>query len=137
MRRSLAPAGNGRFERGVLAFAERFLSTRTFDLIVSPALADCQFEPDERRTWTNRLAVLRALAGAVRIDAGRQVATFMLLCLVPLCYYLVLITVCFDFFSGASGKSGFIAIITPLLLLSAIPVMVCFWPERAVQAGDQ
>lgn len=137
MRRSPARPGNGRFERGVLAFAERFLSTRTFDLIVSPALADCQVDPGDQRRWTNRLAVLRALAGAIRIDAAGQLATFVLLCLVPLCYYLVLVTVCFDFFSGASGTSGFLAIITPLLVLSAIPVIVCFWPERRpVHAGD-
>ena len=124
------------FERMLLAFAQWFLSPRTFDLIVSPALADCQYEADDTRRWRNRLAVLRAMAGAARIDIASQLGLFLLLSLVPTCYYFVLITVCFDFFSGASGKQGFLAIVTPLLLLSATPVMVCFWPERHAPTGE-
>ena len=125
-----ASTPHGRFEGMVLAFAERFLTTRTFDLVVSPALADCQFDDDQRHQLGNRIAVVRALAGAARIDLARQFGTFVMLTLVPLCYYLVLITVCFDFFSGNAGRSGFLAIASPLLVLSVTPVIVCFWPER-------
>lgn len=125
-----AVAQQGFFERAVLAFAGRFLAARTFDLIVSPALADCQFDADHRHQLANRMAVVRALAGAARIDLSRQLGTFVMLTLVPLCYYLVLITVCFDFFSGNSGRSGFVAIASPLVFLSVTPVIVCFWPER-------
>lgn len=132
-------AGNrqGFFERTVLAFAERFLAARTFDLIVSPALADCQFDDDQAHQWGNRIAVVRALAGAARIDLSRQLGTFVMLTLVPLCYYFVLITVCFDFFSGNSGRSGFLAIASPLLFLSVTPVVVCFWPERRAPRASE
>ena len=124
------PRGIARFERGVVTFAERFLTTRTFDLIVSPALADCQFDHDDRHRLANRIAVCRALVGAARIDLASQAGTFVMLTLVPICYYLVLITVCFDFFSGNAGRAGFVAIASPLLFLSVVPVCVCFWPER-------
>ena len=106
------------FEQLALAVAQRLLSPRTFDLIVSPALADCQFDDDGRHRLANRVAVLRAMAGAARIDIASQLGTFLLLCLVPACYYLVFFTVCFDFFSGPSGKSGFLTVMTPLLVLS-------------------
>ena len=32
------------FDARIMAFAERFLSDRTFQLVVAPALADLQFE---------------------------------------------------------------------------------------------
>ena len=93
------------FESRVVAFSERFVSSRSHQLIVAPALADLQFEETEQGRG-NRLAVIRALAGAVRIDAAQHAATFLILTLVPACYYFVLIAVCFDFFSGRVRQSG-------------------------------
>ena len=87
------------FESKVVAFSTRFLSARSFDLIVAPALADLQFEEEEQGRG-NRLAVLRAIGGAMRIDIARHAGVVVLLTLVPACYYFVLIAVCFDFFSG-------------------------------------
>jgi hypothetical protein len=128
------------FESRVVAFSERFVSSRSNQLIVAPALADLQFEETEQGR-ANRLAVIRALAGAVRIDAAQHAATFLILTLVPACYYFVLIAVCFDFFSGASGKAGvvttIVSVAAPLLVLSLAPVMACFWPERrTVSQGE-
>ena len=47
-RRAGAQADGGAmsFESCVIAFADRFLSDRTFELIVAPALADLQFDED-------------------------------------------------------------------------------------------
>jgi hypothetical protein len=64
-----------------------------------------------------------------------------MLTLVPASYYFVLIAVCFDFFSGSSGKEGVVTTIVkvaaPLLVMSLAPVMVCFWPERTpVRHGE-
>lgn len=123
------------FESRVISFSERFLSSRSRQLIVAPALADLQFEQSERGRG-NRFAVLRALAGAARVDAAQHAPTFVILTLVPACYYFVLIAVCFDFFSGRAGQEGVLLTVTrvaaPLLLMSLVPVMVCFWPERPV-----
>jgi len=117
------------FQSKVRAFSSRFVSARSFELIVAPALADLEYEADAGQL-RNRIAVCRALAGALRIDVANQAGTFLVLALVPACYYFVLMTVCFDFFSGRNALSGFVALTAPLLLLSIAPATVCFWPER-------
>jgi hypothetical protein len=121
------------FESRVLSFSERFLSARSHELIVAPALADLQFE-EEQHGQGSRLAVVRALVGAVGVDFSEHAGTFLALTLVPACYYFVLIAVCFDFFSGAAGRGGLFStaasVAAPLLLMSLLPVVVCFWPSR-------
>ena len=123
------------FQSTVVAFSERFLSARSYELIVAPALADLQFE--EEQGIGNRLAVLRALVGAAHRDAAPHAGTFFVLTLVPACYYFVLIAVCFDFFSGRSGKDGVLVtavrVAAPLVVMSLAPVLVCFWPERRAE----
>ena len=123
------------FESRVQSFSERFLSRRSFELIVEPALADLEFESAEGRQAASRLAVVRALAGAVQDDFKSQLGIIALLWLVPTGYYFVLMTVCFDFFAGETGKRSMeapLALAVPLLLLSLSPVLVCFWPEGRV-----
>lgn len=128
------------FESRVVAFSTRFLSERSFELIVAPALADLQFEEEEQGRG-NRVAVLRAIGGAMRMEAARHAGVVVMLTLVPACYYFVLIAVCFDFFSGAAGKDGVVTTVArvavPLLVMSLAPVMVCFWPERPVQRSTE
>lgn len=117
------------FESRVLAFADRFLSERTLQLIVEPALADLQFEcgmqPLTRAT--NRLAVIKAVAGGVYDEVSRASAGFIALTLMPTCYYLFLMVICLDF--RPSSTSLFVAGAS-LLVMSLGPVMVCFWPSR-------
>ena len=121
------------FESRVTAFAERFLSERTVQLIVEPALADLQFDsgtaPLSRAT--NRLAVLRAVVGAVGDEVSRGSAGFIALALMPTCYYLFLMLICFDFRPASTGL--FVAVAMLILVMSLGPVMVCFWP--APRAG--
>jgi hypothetical protein len=127
------------FESRVVAFSERFVSARSHELIVAPALADLQFEREEQGCG-NRLAVLSAVVGALRIDLGQQAGMFVFLTLVPACYYFVLIAVCFDFFSGSAGKDGVVSTVAgvavPLLMMSLVLVTVCFWPERRVTTPE-
>jgi hypothetical protein len=118
------------FESRVVAFSERFLSRRSVELIITPALADLQFERECRRRTASRLAVIRAVAGAVRADAAANAGMFVLLTLVPASYYFVLLAVCFDFFSGSAVRPSVIEVASPLLVMSIAPAMVCFWPER-------
>jgi len=118
------------FESRIIAFAERFLSEHTVQLIVLPALADLQFEGGTgtlSRT-ANRLAVLRAVAGGLCDEVARGSAGFVALTLMPACYYLFLAVVCFDF--RPSSTRLFFGVATLILVLSLGPVMVCFWPER-------
>ena len=121
------------FESRVMAFSERFLSARSNELIVAPALADLQFEEAEHGQGS-RLGVVSALVGAIGVDFSEHAGTFVALTLVPACYYFVLIAVCFDFFSGATGRGGLLStaasVVAPLLLISLLPVLVCFWPSR-------
>lgn len=118
------------FESRVIAFADRFLSDRTVQLIVEPALADLQFECGTRPITraTNRLAVLKAVAGGVCDEVSRASTGFITLTLMPTCYYLFLMLICLDF--RPSSASLFFAVASVIMVLSLGPVMVCFWPSR-------
>ena len=117
------------FEGRVISFSERFLTDRTFQLIVEPALADLQFDAGtSRRTRAaNYLAVLRAVAGGLRDELTRDSGSFVVLGLLPACYYTFLMIVFSDFFNAAGG---FLTIVTLIVVLSFGPVMACFWPDR-------
>lgn len=117
------------FESRIVAFAERFLADRTFELIVAPALADLEFEDEAGRRGriANRCAVLRAVAGGVRDDVWRDSGSVFKLALLPACYYLFPVAVGFDYFKT---WSEFFVVVLLVLGLSLVPVMVCFWPQR-------
>ena len=117
------------FEPGVMAFAERFLSDRTFQLIVAPALADLHFAGGNSRLSraANRLAVVRAVAGALREDLKGGFGSFAALAVVPAGYYLFLLVLGLDFFKSTTE---FLVVAVSILFLSLGPVMVCFWPAR-------
>jgi hypothetical protein len=119
------------FESRIGAFAERFLSDRTFQLIVAPALADLQFEQSlgRRRRAAHRVAVLKALAGGIRDDVRQNAGSFVVLMLLPACYHILLLVICFGVFS-ITISTDFVVVATVILILSFGPVMVCFWPER-------
>jgi Mn2+/Fe2+ NRAMP family transporter len=118
------------FDARIIGFAERFLSDRTFQLIVAPAVADLQFEHCERplRRTANRVAVLRAVAGGLRDDLARVSGGMLALMLLPACYYIFLLVICFDVFS-ISMSTDFVVVAMLILVLSFGPVMACFWPE--------
>jgi hypothetical protein len=118
------------FESRILAFADRFLSDRTVQLIVEPALADLQFDGGTSPLGraANRFAVLTAVAGGLRDEVARGSAGFIALTLMPTCYYLFLMVICFDFRPSSTGL--FAGVATLILVMSLAPVMVCFWPSR-------
>ncbi|HEX6163116.1 MAG TPA: hypothetical protein VFZ31_07115 [Vicinamibacterales bacterium] len=118
------------FDGIILGVGGRLLSPRTFDLVLAPALADYQIERASRQhNWTHGLAVLIALSGALRMEVAAHAAGFFMLALLPFCYDVVLLMLFSDFFDMTGGVR-FIAAM--MLVLSFVPVVVCFWPERRV-----
>lgn len=118
------------FEARVIAFADRFLATRTFELIVAPAIADLHFETElgRRSRFASRCAVLRAVAGGLRVDLARDSFSLIKLTLLPACYYMAPLVMGFDYFKTWSDV--FVAFAT-VMALSVVPVLVCFWPARS------
>ena len=117
------------FESRIIAFARQFLSARTFELIVEPALADLQYDEEfgRRSTAANRVAVLRAVAGGLGDELRRDALSFFTVALVPTGYYVFMMAVCLDAFRT---WSEFFATSALILVMSFFPVVVCFWPRR-------
>lgn len=117
------------FETFVVAISDRFLSQRTFELVVEPALADLEFEVAAGRCSriASHAAVLRAIAGGVCHEMRRGSDGFLKLTLLSACYYLFPVAVSVRIFK--TWEDFFVALLV-VLALSLAPVMVCFWPSR-------
>jgi hypothetical protein len=120
-----------RFDSLVLAFCDRFLAQRTFDLIVAPALADLEFETElgRRSRFACRCSVLRAVVGGLRGDLSRNCISLIKLTLLPACYYALPLVMGLEYFKT---WAEFFAAVAVVVALSLVPVLVCFWPERHV-----
>jgi len=117
------------FEARVTAFSERFLSDRAYQLIVVPALADLQFDADtgRRSRLADRLAVIKAVAGAIGEDMWRECYSVFKLSLLSVTYFM------FPLAAGITAFktwTEFLVVATLVLGLAMVPVIVCFWPER-------
>lgn len=125
------------FESFVTAFSGRFLSDRACELIVSPALADLQFDEEagRRSRLANRLAVLRAVAGGLGDAVWRESGSALKLATVSACYFMYPLAFGFEYFKGWSW-SAFFAMISLVVGLSLVPVLVCFWPSRHARPTD-
>jgi hypothetical protein len=119
------------FVDAFIALSDRFLRTRTFDLIVAPAIADLQFEETtggRSRSLRSRAAVAWGFAWGFYEDAitGAGMLTFAALALLPAGYYtMLMLTVAPDV--GASSRLTLAAIIGAA---SLGPAIACYWPER-------
>jgi hypothetical protein len=124
-----------RFDSLVLAFCDRFLAQRTFELVVVPALADLEFEEatGRRSRIAMRAAVLRAILGGWRHDLVRGSDTFLRLVLLSACYYLFPIAVSVRLFK--TWSEFFVAVMV-VFAMSLTPVLVCFWPARRVRPTE-
>lgn len=119
------------FESSVIGFSSRFLSGRSFDLIVAPALADCEFESGAGRSGrlASRLSVLAAVAGAVQHEMRHGSADFLKLTLLSFCYFSFPLALGIRTFKTWSDVA---IAATAVLVMSLVPVMVCFWPDGGV-----
>jgi hypothetical protein len=124
------------FVQWIMAFCDLMLSQRSFDLIVAPALADMEFEEaaGRRTALANRVAVVRAAAGALIYEWLRGSADFFKLALLSGAYFVFPVAV-----SGSIFRtwSEYVVAALIMVLLSLVPVLACFWPSRyPVQSGD-
>ena len=122
------------FVAAITALSERFLSERSFELIVAPALADFQFDATPSR-WSrvaSHGAVIAAVLGALHEDVIRSgsIGSFVGLAMIPLCYYTFWFLVWVP--QGVQSLGGGVMTIVTILMLalSVAPVIVCYWPER-------
>jgi hypothetical protein len=117
------------FESFILAFCQRVLAQRTFDLVVGPALADVEFEAALGRhdRLAGRAAVVRAVIGGVMHDARAGSAGFLKLTLLSMSYFMFPVALSGSYFK--TWAEYFMAV-SIMMVLSLAPVIVCFWPER-------
>jgi hypothetical protein len=127
--------------------AQRYLHRETFALVVSPAIADMQFESPEGYVLRARhyLAVWKALAGALATDVVADVQSLRddlpilaIVTLMQVSYYVFLVILLSGFGTGrlssyhpdqtaAMHAVGYVIVIA---LLCLIPTATCFWPSR-------
>ena len=131
--------------RRATRIGRRILREQTFELMVSPAIADLQFEAD--RAPGIRPAAYSAVAAALvggfvedmRLDLA-ELATDLpgLLQIIAMqtCYYTTMLTL----IGGAAFKqlSGpdFLFLGTLILSLSTVSTLVCYWPKRFTDIVD-
>ena len=128
------------FIQRIDSLSSRFLTERSYELIVGPAIADLQHEADSglAHSVRGRLSVLVAFAGAVydEVTAGSTLFMIAALALIPALYYAFLIILIIPeagpFLRARAGL--------PLLVVGAAmsfaPVFVCCWPERTERRPD-
>lgn len=122
------------------SLSSRFLTERSYELIVGPAIADVQHDANAAPAHSVRgqLSVLIAFAGAVYDEVTADSGLFLIaaLALIPAMYYAFLIILILPeagpFLRARAGL--------PLLVVGAAmsfaPVLVCCWPERTPPRPD-
>ena len=128
------------FIQRIDSLSSRFLTERSYELIVGPAIADLQHDASAAPAHSVRgqLSVLVAFAGAVYDEVTTGSSLFMIaaLALIPAMYYAFLIILILPeagpFLRARAGL--------PLLVVGAAmsfaPVLVCCWPERTTRRPD-
>ena len=130
------------FIERIESLSGRFLSDRSYELIVAPALADLQHDVSSehaRSLAQGRLSVLLAFAGAAYEDltADSSALRMAALTLIPALYYTFLIYLCQPQFAEyVAGNFSRLAIPGAIAMLSIAPVLACCWPERVHRRSD-
>lgn len=118
----------------VESLSTRFLSDRTHELIVAPAIADLQYDAGAADGGIRaRLSVLVALAGGAFEDLTSDLSLLTIagLALIPGIYYaFLLMLVVPEAGTLLAGHWGRFALASGFAVLSLGPVLVCCWPER-------
>ena len=126
--------------------AQRYLHGETFALVVSPAIADMQFESPAGYVVRARhyLAVWKALAGALSCDVVADLQslrddlpTLATLTLLQVSYYAFLLLLLSGLGTGPLSPDAFdtaamhaVGYVVGIALLCLIPTAACFWPPR-------
>ena len=115
------------------SLSARFLSDRTHELIVAPAIADLQYDTGKDAGVQARFSVVLALAGAVYEELTSDLRLLKLagLGLIPALYYaFLLVLVVPEAGTLVTRHWGPFALAVGIAVLSFGPVLVCCWPER-------
>ena len=115
--------------------SSRFLTQRSHELIVAPAIADLQHDAPDTAPASVRgcASVVVAFAGAAYEDltADSSVLRIASLALIPASYYTFLIYLCVpEAVEYVTARAGRLAIPFVVAVLSLAPVLACCWPER-------
>ena len=124
------------------SLSTRFLSERTHELIVAPAIADLQYDSgDDSPSARGRVSVLVALAGAAyeELTSDLRLVKLVGLALIPALYYafLIMLVVPPDARAFLSGHWMTFVIAVGVAVLSFGPVLACCWPERTPRQSSQ
>jgi len=122
------------FAATITSLSRRFLTERSFELIVAPALADFELDAavSPRSVAMARGAVLVAFAGAIWEDAvrGGDLATFAGLVCIPACYYTFFFLLGLPDGMNRLSSTIVAGLALAVITLSLAPAIVCFWPDR-------
>jgi hypothetical protein len=120
--------------------AERFLTERSFTLIVAPALADYEFERARGASLATIAWVVRAMTSAACEDVANDLAgvgTFLAMALLPAFYYAFLFVLCAPWaFEDGSIKGISLSLMVLTLSISTLSAIACFWPERIARPRE-
>ena len=125
------------FIQHIEALSARFLSDRTYQLIVAPAIADLQYDSvggGQRYSAGGYFSVLVAFGGAAYEELTADSALFKIagLALIPAFYYAFLIVLVVpEAGEFVTSHTGPLALAVGIAVLSFGPVLACCWPERA------
>lgn len=118
------------------SLSSRFLTERSHELIVAPAIADMQHDADSGSLVSAaraRASVLAAFGGALydELTADASLLKIAALIFIPASYYTFLIYLCQPQ-AALYVQANFGRLVLPvaIALLSVPPVLVCCWPER-------
>ena len=130
------------FLHRIESLSSRFLSDRTHELIVAPAIADLQCEAGAgagRYSIGGYFSVLIAFAGAACEEfTADSVLKIAGLALIPATYYAFLIALVVpEAGEFVASHSGPLALAVGIAVLSFGPVLACCWPERAPRRSAQ
>ena len=127
----------------LMSLARPIFHRDTFELVVSPAIADLQFEPPSGRGYAGVWialggAVWRDLRSDLRVLSG-DAGTLGALVVMQACYYTCLLTLMSGMTtSGLTAIDAFdrlregaaLFFVALIAGLSTSPPLLCFWPAR-------
>jgi hypothetical protein len=123
------------------ALSSRFLSERSYELIVGPAIADLQHDAagaQTPRSMRGSFSVLVAFAGALydEITTDSGLWRIAALALIPAMYYAFMIVLILPEAGPFLRARAGLPILIVGAAMSFAPVFVCCWPERTTRRPD-
>ena len=129
------------FIQRIDSLSSRFLTERSYELIVGPAIADLQHDAGAAPAHSVRghLSVLVAFAGAIydEVTADSSLLMIAALALIPALYYAFLIVLIVpEAGTFVTARAGLLVLAVGIAVMSFGPVIVCCWPERTPRRPD-